>query len=243
MVRSFSLPQVVGSSQDTTFTTKASRISARVINIKNTSFNVVWSTEDTASTIVEYKNVRTGEIQRKIENTLVKEHEILIDKLVPATAYEVTVFGYNEKGNLIEGGAPLTVSTVRDITAPKISNFKVDGALVPGRNDRVQTVITWVTDELSNSVIYYQEGAGQVKDGFANKEEQLDTYTNNHAIILSSLKPGTIYQMKIESTDSAGNKTTFGPRTVITPQKGESIFDVIFKNFEDTFKFLRGAGQ
>lgn len=242
-VKSFSLPQVVGEGKDLTFTTKAAKVSARVINVKNSSFNVVWSTDDAASTIVEYRNIKTGETQRKIDDAKVREHDMLVDRLLPATTYEVTVFGYNEKGNLIESGAPVTVSTARDISAPKITGFKVDGALVPGRTDRVQTVVTWSTDELSNSVVYYQEGAGQITKDFANKSEQLDTYTNNHAIILSNLKPGTIYQMKIESTDAAGNKAAFGPRTVITPQKGESIFDVIFKNFEDTFKFLRGAGQ
>ena len=242
MVRSFSLPQVVGRSQDMTFTTKAAKVSARVINVKNTSFTVVWNTETPASTIVEYKNMRTGEIQRKIDNNRKLDHDVLVDRLIPATGYEVSVFGYTEGGNLIEGGMPITITTSRDVIAPKISNFKVDGALVPGRTDRIQTVITWTTDEASDSTIYYQEGSGAVTE-FANKTAITDTLTQNHTILLSSLKPGTIYQMKVESVDAAGNKGTFGPRTIITPQKGESIFDVIFKNFEETFKFLRGAGQ
>ncbi|MDI6717591.1 MAG: hypothetical protein QMD86_00880, partial [Patescibacteria group bacterium] len=67
----------------------------------------------------------------------------------------------------------------------------------------------------------------------------LDSYTTNHSIILTNLKPGTIYQVKVISNDMSGNKTIFGPRTIITPRQTESIFDVIFKNFEDTFKFLR----
>ena len=242
-VKSFSLPQVVGEGIDSTFTTKASKVSAKVINVKNTSFNVIWSTEEPASTMVDYKNIKTGEIQRKIDATKVKEHDMLVDKLSPATTYEVTVSGYNDKGNLIEGGNPVTITTSKDITPPKISNFKVDGALVPGRTDRIQTIVTWITDEPATSIVEYQEGAGSVTDGFANKTEVTDSFVQNHVVILANLKPGTIYQFRITSVDQAGNKTSFGPRTIITPQKGESIFDVIFKNFEDTFKFLRGAGQ
>lgn len=241
--RSFSLPQVVGESKDLTFSTKAPKVSASVVDVKNTSFRVVWTTDEPATTIVEYKDVRRGGIQRKIDESQRTDHDLAIENLIPATTYEVRVFGYNANGNYLESKDPITVTTRRDVTPPKISNFKVDGALVPGRTDRIQTIVTWVTDEPSTSIVEYQEGAGSVADGFANKVEVTDSFVQNHVVILANLKPGTIYQFRITSVDQAGNKSSFGPRTIITPQKGESIFDVIFKNFEDTFKFLRGAGQ
>ncbi|HBT74586.1 TPA: hypothetical protein DEB29_01065 [Candidatus Wolfebacteria bacterium] len=114
---------------------------------------------------------------------------------------------------------------------------------MPGRTDRIQTIVSWVTDEPSNSTVYYQEGPAIVKGDFSNKSSDLTTFTQTHTVILPNLKPGTVYQMKVESIDQAGNDAYLGPRTIITPQKGESIFDVIFKNFEETFKFLRTAGQ
>jgi hypothetical protein len=53
------------------------------------------------------------------------------------------------------------------------------------------------------------------------------------------LKPGTIYRLKVTSSDDSGNLGSFGPRTIITPQQTASITDIIFKNFEDSFKFLK----
>ena len=241
--KSFSVPQVVGEGRDMTFTTKAPAVQASVIDVKTTSFRAAWTTDVPASSIVEYKNLATGVIERIINEPLVTYHDILVDNLRPGTRYEVKVLGYSASGNLLSSGAVMNVLTSTDISAPKISNFKVDGALVPGRTDRIQTIVSWTTDEPGTGIVEYQEGAGSVAGGFANKVTLTDNYVTNHVVILTNLKPGTIYQFRITSADQAGNTASFGPRTIITPQKGESIFDVIFKNFEDTFKFLRGAGQ
>lgn len=242
MAKAFSLPQVVGKSDDITFITKAAKVQAKIFDIKNSSFRVVWSTDEPASSIAETKNIRTLEVIRKSEEAKKTYHEFLVENLTPGTTYEVKVFGYDEKGNIIESGDPITIITSVDVTKPKISNFKVDNALVPGRNDRIQTIISWITDEPANSVVYYKEGSGGSEE-FPNKVEILDNYTFTHNVIITNLKPGVIYQIKIYSTDQSGNKQLFGPRTIITPRQGESIFDVIFKNFEDTFKFLRNVGQ
>ena len=113
-------------------------------------------------------------------------------------------------------------------------------ALVPGRTDRVQTIISWATDEPADSIVYYEEGVGTTGDTkeLAYNAEVPDLSTN-HNVILSSLKPGAIYRIKITSADDSGNIGIFGPRTIITPRQTESITDIIFKNFEDSFKFLR----
>ena len=243
MVKSFSLPQVVGTSTDMTFNTKASPVEARIYEIKNDSFRISWSTQEPASSIVEVRNTK-GEVIKKTEEEKKTVHDLLVDALTPGTKYDVKVSGYNDKGNLIEGGQTLSITTSVDVTPPVISGFKVDSALVPGRTDKLQTIVSWTTNEPSNSIVYYQEGSATSNSNgeFANKVEDKDSYILNHAVILSSFKPGTIYQIKISSTDQAGNKANFGPRTIITPQQNQSIFDVIFKNFEDTFQFLRNAG-
>jgi len=238
-VKSFRIPDVVGTSDDLTFITKAAKVQAIITDVKNNSFNVTWTTDELASSIVEYKNLSTGEIFRKTEEEMRNSHSMLVDNLIPATTYEVSISGYNKNGNLIEGGEKLRVTTSRDVTPPIISGFKVDNALVPGRNDRIQTIIFWKTDEPANSVVYFNEGSAPNSE-FQNKVENLNSYITDHTIILSNFKPATIYQIKIVSYDQSGNKAVFGPRTIITPAQSESIFNIIFKNFEDTFKFLRG---
>ena len=239
--RAFSLPKVLGKSADITFITKASKIAGSIVERKKDSFTVVWTTDQPTSSIVEYRNVKSGITERKTDDAKKTSHSMKIENLPSGVSYEVNLSGATEQGNVAEAGSSLSVTTSRDVTPPAISGFKVDNALVPGRTDRIQTIVSWVTDEPSNSTVYYEEGAGTAGDTaeLANKNEALDSYIVNHSVILPNLKPGTIYRLKVTSSDDSDNLGSFGPRTVITPRQTESITDIIFKNFEDSFKFLR----
>jgi len=237
--KSFSLPQAIGRSADATFITKAAAIQARVFDVKNNSFRVVWSTEEPSTSIAETKNLADGSIIRKTDEAKRTYHDIIVENLAPGTAYEIKVSGYNEKGNLIEGGAAMKIITSRDISPPVISNLKIDNALVPGRTDRAQSVISWRTDEPATSIVEYGEGTGKVDEELSNKISITDSFVQNHTVIVSALKPGILYRIKIGSTDVAGNKTISPARTVIMPKQAESIVDIVIKNFEETFQFLK----
>ena len=239
MAKSFSLPQAIGRSKDLTFTTKAAKIKPRIADVDNDAIRIVWVTDELASSIIEYKNLRTGEIDRKTKADKVVDHDIKIENLNPDTTYEIKVMGYNEKDNLIEAGDILTARTSRDVIAPTITNLKIDGALVPGRNDRVQTVVSWKTDEMGTSIVEYGESSGGADQELGNKIGESDVYVETHNVILTKLKPGTLYRLRVTSVDDAGNKTSSPIRTIITPRQSESIVDVIVKNFEDTFQFLQ----
>jgi hypothetical protein len=240
MVKAFSLPQVVGKSEDYTFTTSSSKIQGSIIDVKKDSFTVVWNTDEPTSSIVEYKNLKTGRISRIVDDAKNSSHSTKIENLSPGTIYEVTISGINEKGNLVEGGAMISVKTSTDNIPPVISNIKVDSALVVGRTDKVQTIISWTTDEPSTSTVYYEEGSGSPDKSLANKQEDTEL-TKNHVVILSSLKPGTVYRFTVESMDGANNTSKPPIRTIITPKKTESIVDVIFKNFDETFQFINNV--
>ena len=127
--------------------------------------------------------------------------------------------------------------TLTDTTAPIISNLKVESSLVSGRTDRVQTVVSWQTDEPSTSVVYFEEGS--ISSNNLPKEKQGNQeLTKNHVVILSSLKTGSVYRFTVESTDEAENTIRPDVRTIVTPKQAESIFDIIFKNFDNTFDFV-----
>jgi len=119
--------------------------------------------------------------------------------------------------------------------------------VVPGVNDRTQTIISWKTDEPSTSTVYYEEGTGagaaDSQKELTNKVEITNSYVLDHAVVLSVLKPGGLYRIQVGSTDLAGNNTILPIKTIVVPRQTESILDVIFKNFEDTFKFLRQVGR
>ena len=157
---------------------------------------------------------------------------------MPATTYRVRAYGLTKDGNPINSRNDLVVTTIQDVTPPTISNFKVENTLVPGRNDKIQTVVSWKTDEPSSSVVYYDEGSGSTKKELTNKQEDNSELTETHVVILTNLKPGTIYRFQVASTDDANNTSKLPIRTIITPRQTESVVDVIFKNFDDTFRFI-----
>ncbi|OGY97589.1 MAG: hypothetical protein A3A43_00055 [Candidatus Liptonbacteria bacterium RIFCSPLOWO2_01_FULL_56_20] len=244
-VKSFSLPRAVSKSADLTFVTKAAKIQARVVEVKKDGFLVVWSTDEPTDSIVEYRNLITGEIDRKIDESKKAFHEVRIENLLPGTLYEVRVSGYNEKGNLIEAVSPIRVTTSRDVTPPVISSFKIETSLIPQRTDRAQAVVSWKTDEPATSIVYYEEGSGAaVPDKqLAQKAEITDNFVTNHVVLVSNLRPGSIYRVQVASADQAGNEAMLPVRATIIPRQAESVIDVIFKNFEETFRFLRNVGQ
>ena len=126
------------------------------------------------------------------------------------------------------------------MTPPVITDLKVDSSLIVGLTDAVQTIVSWTTDKPSTSAVYYAEGSGAPDAPLPNKQEDTDL-TLNHTIILTSLKAGTVYRFTVESTDDAGNTIKPPVRTIVTPKATQSIMDIIFKNFDDTFKFVNNV--
>ncbi|HEU0085857.1 MAG TPA: immunoglobulin-like domain-containing protein [Candidatus Paceibacterota bacterium] len=240
MAKAFSLPQVIGKSANYTFITAAPKIRASVIDIKKDSFVILWNTDEPSTSIVQYKNMTTGVTSRISDETRTASHSVHVQNLRPGTSYEVTVSGLNSRGNLIEGGSPITVRTQTDSTPPVISNLKVESNLVTGRTDRVQTIISWQTDEPSDSIVYFEEGSGSSTKELSGKIVNPEL-TKNHLVILSAMKPATVYRFAVSSTDDANNTVKPPVRTFITPRKSESIVDIIFKNFDDTFNFINNV--
>jgi len=238
--KSFILPGAMSESKDLTFATKSGQITPRALDIGKDSLNIAWKTERMTSSIVQYKNLNTGETIRKTDESLKSDHLVLLENLNPNTTYEIKSSGYDERGNLIESQT-VRVKTSTDITPPVVSSIKIDSTLVPGRTDRVQTIIRWITNELANSAVFYGEGGKLGPDALANNIETPDVFVTDHVIIIPTLKPGMIYQIQIASVDDAGNKTVTPIRTIITPRYNESILDVITKNFQDTFQFLNNV--
>ena len=131
----------------------------------------------------------------------------------------------------------MNIKTKLDIEPPKISSIRIDNALLPENVDKVLTVVSWRTNELANSIAYFEEGIG-FGEVLANKTGLEKEFTLEHTVILT-LKIGTIYRIQISSTDEAGNETKSSARTILTPRVEESILNIIIQNFEEAFKFLR----
>jgi len=123
-------------------------------------------------------------------------------------------------------------------------------------------VISWVTSKDSCSTIVYRKGAGQSGEGINNKLQELakeetektnkttfdewiiikkSALTKSHLFILTDFEPASVYQYKVISVDKRGNSSISKDYSFLTPNKQESIFDLIIANFEETFGWVKNV--
>jgi predicted transcriptional regulator len=235
-VKSSSLAGVTGKSEDQTFSTLASKIKLEITKITNTEIEARWITPVETDSYLEYQDLKTGKISKVGDPARVKSHIILLTNLTPDNLYEIRGFGYTINNILIESD-PLKVKTKLDTIPPKTSGIRVDNALLPGRADRALTVVSWRTDEPANSIVNFEEGLG-FGENLANQAGQKEEFVLEHTVILTT-KTGTVYRIQVVSVDESKNETKSSVRTILTPRGEESILDVIIKNFQETFKFLK----
>jgi len=105
------------------------------------------------------------------------------------------------------------------------------------KGDRVQAIISWRTDKLSTSQIFFSEGSVPLEE--MNSLPKDTALTREHVVVISSFKPGTVYRFYVESEDVVGNLSKSRDYTILTPQRRETIVEIIFKNFEQTFGWMK----
>ena len=100
---------------------------------------------------------------------------------------------------MLEAGESITVRTSRDIGAI-ISNLKIDSTMVQGRTDRVQTIVSWRTDEPAVSIVEYE---GSAKAGGIDKQSgkygNLHDYAHYHHC---PAQTRTLYQVRVSPLTS-----------------------------------------
>jgi len=76
------------------------------------------------------------------------------------------------------------------------------------------------------------------------KESTLQTIdmSASHTVVIANWKAGTVYRFRVASVDAAGNIAESKDFTVKTPQKKESVIDIIVNNFSSTFGWTKNIG-
>lgn len=236
-------------SNDFTFTTKKEQLeiidySAKNINSGSVMFS--WTTNNDTDSAVEYIPYRNNilaidEKKIKEDKTFTSIHEITIPDLAPGMVYQVKLLGQDTKGDTVERVIE-TYSTGEDKTPPQIAQVQTDQALSTGKELKVQTVISWDTDEPATSRVYFQKGFVASSSDMSEKSALDLNYTKKHGIVITKFEPGAIYTFRVESTDSSGNPALSKLFTVLTPRQKESVFQIILKNFESIFGWMNNVG-
>jgi hypothetical protein len=250
-------------SNDYTFTTSALPVisNIEISDITTETVTISWNTNSNTDSLVEYSFLgeEQGTSQGVLEATT--DHSITLEKLTPGTNYQATVFSKDQFGNQAQS-EQFTFQTEEDNNPPQIQNITSDTTMYPGEELKIQTVIAWVTNKESSSALAFRKGAGKSDPGVEEKlqeivkqetEETLKTtynewrlvkkpaLTRNHLFILTDFDPASVYQYKVISIDKRGNSSISKDFSFLTPNKRESIFDLIIANFEETFGWMKNV--
>ncbi|MBU3964591.1 fibronectin type III domain-containing protein [Patescibacteria group bacterium] len=229
----------VAKSVDATFKTKP--IGIEIIGLRMTKLGqdfaeFTWDTNIPASSIVEYTDLKTGKTLSQGDKSLIKGHVFKLEKLALNTEYSAVVICRDEAGNEAKS-TNIEFTTGKDSVAPTITQVRANSTLYPGQELKVQTIIDWQTNEPATSQLFWKEGSMTNAQVFSST---VDTaLTNKHVVVTTRFKPSTVYRFWVESKDIAGNTARSKEFTILTPQRTESVLEMIIRNFEEIFGWTK----
>ncbi len=212
--------------------------SVRVEEVTESSAVIAWRTAIPTNGLIEYVNTTTREQETYKSPSLSTNHSSLLRDLAGSTVYSFTVVITDEAGNTSRS-AQYSFTTENDSDGPQISVVNSRSTIVAGQ-DKVQTIVTWNTNEVATGKIEYAQGG--IGDTFDQETPISVDFVTNHIVIVSNLKPATVYRFRVVSEDRTGNTTTSDPYVLLTPQREVSALDLIIKNLEGTFGWAKRIG-
>lgn len=238
-VSSKSSLDLTGKSTDKTFKTKS--ILPEVSNIQITkiqedSATIRYSTNVPCSSIIEYTNLNNSQTKLEGSSVFLSSHSITLTNLVFDTYYSFVIKVESEDGEKAESD-PMTFITIRDKAAPVISKVNTESTLYPGSENKIQTIVSWTTDEVSKCQMFYHQGLVSDEPSSLAEEEE---FSIEHVDVGTNFLPGAVYKFWITCKDDAGNASRSQDFTMLTPSREESIIDIIIKNFESSFGWVKG---
>jgi len=226
-------------SEDKVFTTKSILPVIQNLSlskVEETSATIAFTTNVPTSAIIEYTNLNTGESKLEGQSAYITSHMIKLNNLIFDTYYSVIVTVENEQNEKAVSD-PLTFITTRDEEAPLITKVNTESTLYPGSDNKVQTIISYQTDEASKCQLNYHRGIVSLDGNEVLPEEQ--DYLTDHVQVVTNFLPANVYKFWIVCHDDAQNMAKSQDFTMLTPSQEESIIDIILKNFEGTFGWIK----
>lgn len=235
-----------GQTEDDTFTTKSilPQISgAKITRVQETSATISWSTGNVlAQGLVDYTDLHTKKKKSFGDPVYTTNHTVQLTGLTFGTHYTVVIRATNQGGDEVDS-KPLSFVTVRDVVPPVISKVNNESTLFPSDDVKIQTIITWVTDEPANCQLFYTQGL--VHDA-ANEGSSMPMEANPltlHTQVVIGFAPASVYKFWMQCHDVAGNQAQSDDYVLITPTKEQNIVDLILANFQGTFGWVNKIGK
>jgi hypothetical protein len=201
-----------------------------------------WLTSQETDTGLSYAPYRDGKLnpdEQKVvyDKTLTTSHEIVVSDLEAGVVYQFQITATDKKG--IKISKPISFfSTTKDDLPPEISDIQTESALSQSKEAKVQTIITWTTNEPTISQVKFAKGVFEDEKDL-NEETPIEAvYSRKHTIVVTKFEIGEVYSFRVVATDSGGNQSVSSPHIVLTPKQKEGVFELIINTFESTFGWL-----
>ena len=201
-----------------------------IVDVTEDSAKVTFATSAPTDALVSYTSESGEGSGSQGKPGYVTDHELELANLNSGTNFSISIQVRDEDGNEAteEGGS---FTTGLDEKPPIIDQIKTDSALA--KDEKVQTIISWVTDEPANTVVIYKEGLnGEEREVVINS-----ALAENHVAVMTTFKPGTVYYFKTKAVDAYGNEVVSQDYALLTPRRRENIVQVIISNFQDIFSW------
>ena len=237
-------------SRDFTFRTKKEDLeivsyTVKVLTPESAQFRWITSSEtDSSLRIMPYRGnqLAVDEAKTIASDLMSLIHETLVNNLEGGTVYYVELSGKDTNGRVVSKIID-TFTTSKDNLPPVIGQVRTDSVIIPGKEDRIQVIITWQTNEPSTSLVYFQRGIAPIDKDPTEKTQLDQNYTKRHVIVIPRLEPGQVYSFKVESADSGGSASKSQLYSILAPKKKETIFDIILRILTETFGWIGDIGN
>lgn len=171
------------------------------------------------------------------DKSMTTNHSLAYQDFTAGLVYQITLSGKDAKGTKVEKVIS-SFSTTKDDLPPEISGIQTQSALSQSKDAKVQTIITWDTNEPTISQIKYAKGVFEGENDLTESGSIETVYAKKHTIVITKFAVGEVYSFRVLAIDSGGNQTLSGPHIILTPKQKEGVFELIIRTFESTFGWL-----
>lgn len=170
---------------------------AGISNKTDTAVRISWSTNELASSSIEYSVDDSYEESLSNANFNIN-HSFELTGLSQGTTYNFRLKNTDAGANATTSSSySFTTDDYSDESAPIVSNVSAQQVA------DTSAVITWTTNEAANSTVEYGLAAG-VYTASSTKA----SYDYSHSVILSNLNALTKYYFRVSSADESANATS-----------------------------------
>jgi len=154
---------------------------------------ITWTTDEPATSQVEYGLTAGYGSETAKDTNLVTSHSVSVTGLDHSTLYNFRVKSEDAALNLAVSGNYTFITTTPDTTPPVISAVSASPSVG-------SALITWTTDEPATSQVEYG-----LTDTYGSQTTKDTSLVTSHSVTVSGLTVMMLYHYRVKSDDAAGN--------------------------------------